>query len=239
MNSRCAVAQPSSSDRSAHLRKPPSPHAPQGMRCHPRDRHWVTSGGGCRCGTVRHGRHLHPGCTRSRGSAVRRNRGSIPTDTPGGLRTRRRHPVGTWVAACLAPRFVRSRQWRDLRRSHALIVVVAAVVPAAIAIDVAGCSLLTTAAVTLVVASLLQAIAGDVFKIRAAAGALALPLPVAARLAALARLRHEVLSRRAAAAHEATDTSRRRRLNQPSSAGAGGTQLGKRIECFAVHAVSL
>ena len=156
----------------------------------------------------------------------------------GGLRTRRRHPVGTWVAACLALRFVRSRQWRDLRRSHALIVVVAAVVPAAIAIDVAGCSLLTTAAVTLVVASLLQAIAGDVFKIRPAAGALALPFPVAARLATLAGPRHDVLSRRGAAAHEATDTSRRR-LNEPSSAGAGNTQLGKRSERFAVHAVSL
>jgi hypothetical protein len=135
-------------------------------------------------------------------------------------------------------RFVRSRQWRDLRRSHAFLVAVAAVVPAAITIDVAGGSLLTTAAVTLVVASLLQPIAGDVFEFRATAEALALPSPVAAPLAALASFRPNVHRRRATSAHEATETSRRHRLNQPSPPGAGGGLLDKRIECLAIHAVS-
>jgi hypothetical protein len=170
---------------------------------------------------------------------IRRHRSSIPPATP--WRPSHRLPPPRWNLGggirC-SGRFVRSRQWRDLRRSHAFLVAVAAVVPAAITIDVAGGSLLTTAAVTLVVASLLQPIAGDVFEFRATAEALALPSPVAAPLAALASFRPNVHRRRATSAHEATETSRRHRLNQPSPPGAGGGLLDKRIECLAIHVVS-
>jgi hypothetical protein len=63
------------------------------------------------------------------------------------------------------------------------------VVDAAIAILVAGGSPAATAAITLIVASLFQSIADDVFELRAAV-ALALPIPVAVRLTALTGFIH-------------------------------------------------
>src|SRR5215212_7022277 len=147
-------------------------------------------------------------------------------------------PPPTWNVGggmpCCA-RSVRSRPWRDLRL-HALLVVVAPVAFAAVAIAVAGGFRPTTAAITLFLTALLQPIADDVFELITAA-ALALPIPVAARLPALAGLRHNIRCR-TTAAHEAADPRRRRRLHQPPSSGAGSGQLEEGIERFAVHTVS-
>jgi len=144
-----------------------------------------------------------------------------------------RSQLGGGIPFTCSARFVRSRQAPRLLL-HALLVVVATVVLAAVAIFVTGGAGFATAAITVPVAFPRQLSAGDVLE-SVSTVALAVPLAVAVGLAVLTGQ----IGKRAdsSTGQQTADTCGPRRLQQSSPTGAGRRQLEQRIKRFAVHTV--
>src|SRR5829696_8886644 len=118
----------------------------------------------------------------------------------------------------------------------ALVLVLVALVPlAAVAILLAlGLGDATTTLPVLVTFAW-EPIADDINGVLA----FTLPVSVALALQRLARLCHNLLCPRRAAREQAAEPGGRRRLQQPPSPGAGGTQFDEGIERLVVHGRSL
>jgi hypothetical protein len=123
------------------------------------------------------------------------------------------------------------RTWRDLRPYALIPVSVALVAFAAVAV-IAASSIRDAAAAVPISTPARERITDDVLL------ALALALPVTGAIAATILTSLSGNGAHAPAAEQSSDPCCSRRLKQPASAGASGTQLEEGIECLTVHAVS-